>query len=202
MPRLEQGNIAEAIRGAAAELFFKQGYEATTLRQVSAKVGIQVGSLYNHINSKEELLTGIMTEIMDDLLEAIREVVDRQEPAVIALRAAIDCHIRFHAHRARDVFIGNSELRSLSAPQLSLVMKKRDEYEAVIRDLVARVAQEENVDVLNIRLQTYAILALGAHVSSWFKPGGPMSLDAIVAIYGDMIFRQLGLGSLGPSENR
>ncbi|HVC34357.1 MAG TPA: helix-turn-helix domain-containing protein [Chloroflexota bacterium] len=51
---------AEEIRSAALELFYKRGFQASTLRGIAAKVGIQVGSLYNHIGSKSDLLFEIM----------------------------------------------------------------------------------------------------------------------------------------------
>ncbi|MFD6064927.1 TetR/AcrR family transcriptional regulator [Rhodococcus wratislaviensis] len=58
-----------AAREAAARLFYEHGYEATSLRTVASEVGIQVGSLYNHISGKEELPTDIMVSVRpnDDL---------------------------------------------------------------------------------------------------------------------------------------
>ncbi|MGH8966413.1 MAG: TetR/AcrR family transcriptional regulator, partial [Actinomycetes bacterium] len=194
MPRPTNGvRTADAIREAAAELFFEHGYEATSLRQVAAKVGIQVGSLYNHISGKDELLSAIMIGIMDDLLVAQRSVLRGRSDPLDCLRAAIDCHIRFHADRAREVFIGNSELRSLSTKDRRKVISKRDQYEKIIRGLVERVAEEGIAKVLDVRLQTYAIVAMGTHVSTWYRPRGPMSLDGIVGTYTVMMLRQLGV---------
>lgn len=184
---------AKAIREAAAELFFQHGYEATTLRQVAAKVGIQVGSLYNHISGKETLLRWIMVGIMEDLLAAQQEAIAGQTGTLNQLRAAIDCHIRFHAARARDVFIGNSELRSLSPPNRRQVIELRDRYEATLRELVERAAAEGWADVVDPQLQTFAILAIGVHVSTWYRPKGPLTLDEIVEKYTVIVLRQLGV---------
>src|SRR4051812_41956512 len=46
----------EAIRKAGLRLIFEHGYSAMSLRDLAAEVGIQVGSLYNHISTKQELL--------------------------------------------------------------------------------------------------------------------------------------------------
>ena len=43
----------ERIVDAAIDLFHRQGYNATSLRQIADEVGLQVGSLYNHMRSKE-----------------------------------------------------------------------------------------------------------------------------------------------------
>jgi len=194
MPRPTGGvRTADAILEAATELFYQHGYEATTLRQVAAKVGIQVGSLYNHINGKDDLLRNIMLRIMDDLLVAQRTALRGRTDPIDRLRAAIDCHIRFHADRAREVFIGNSELRSLGGKDLRKVVDKRDQYEKVLRDLIDAAAEEGRADVVDARLQVCAIVAAGSHVSTWYRPRGPMSLDEIVSKYITITLRQLGV---------
>ncbi|MGX7727729.1 TetR/AcrR family transcriptional regulator [Rhodococcus sp. 2H158] len=187
-----------AIREAAAKLFYAHGYEATSLRTVASEVGIQVGSLYNHISGKEELLTDIMVSVMDELLQAVHAALASADgTAVDRFKAAVDCHIRYHAEHAREVFIGNSELRSLSDGDLEEVLAKRAEYERLLQKLVKDVAKETGADILDAKLQTYSILAQGAHVSSWYKPGGPKSLDKVVNTYITMALRQLGVETAG-----
>ncbi|MQA07869.1 MAG: TetR family transcriptional regulator [Pseudonocardiaceae bacterium] len=197
MPRLANGvRTPDAIRHAAIELFYEHGYEATTLREVADKVGIRVGSLYNHIDSKDELLGSIMLGIMDDLLAAFRQALRaHNDDPVACLRSCIDTHIRFHATRAHEVFIGNSELRSLPTKQRKRVVSKRDQYEKLISGILETLSEQGLAEVVDVRLQTYAIVAIGTHVSSWYKPRGGMSLDAIVETYTTMIFRQLGISS-------
>ncbi|CAG7586151.1 MULTISPECIES: TetR/AcrR family transcriptional regulator [Rhodococcus] len=183
-----------AIREAAASLFYEHGYEATSLRTVASEVGIQVGSLYNHISGKEELLTDIMVSVMDELLEAVNKaLVSVDGSALDRFKAAVDCHIRYHAEHARETFIGNTELRALSDGDLELVLAKRAEYERLLQKLIKDVAKETGADILDAKLQTYSILAQGAHVSSWYKPGGPKSLDKVVNTYIKMALRQLGV---------
>jgi TetR/AcrR family transcriptional regulator, cholesterol catabolism regulator len=197
MPRPTNGiPTPDAIRQAAIELFYEHGYEATTLREIAAKVGIRVGSLYNHISSKDELLSSIMLGIMDDLLATQRAVLrQHKDDPLERLCASIDTHIRFHANRAQEVFIGNSELRSLPPQDRRRVVAKRDQYEKLVRGIIEALGQQGSARVLNLRLQTYAIIAIGTHVSTWYKPRGPMSLDDIVRSYTEIIFRQLGIST-------
>lgn len=201
MPRPTGGvRTPDAIRSAAIELFYQHGYEATTLREVAAKVGIRVGSLYNHISGKDELLSSIMLGIMDDLLTVQRTVLrEHKNDPLACLRACIDTHIRFHADRAQEVFIGNSELRSLPAKDRRRVVAQRDQYEKLIRGIIEALDQHGIAEVLDPRLQTYAIVAMGTHVSTWYRPRGAMSLDEIVETYTRMILRQLGIGTTAPS---
>lgn len=183
---------ASAINEAAVDLFFRHGYEATTLRMVASDVGIQVGSLYNHIAGKDELLTTIMTEVIEDLLRALDEAVAGAKDSRAALLAAIDCHIRFHANHRRETFIGNSELRSLDHDARDKVLGLRRQYELSLRELVTAAAAEARVELLDVRLQVFSILALGTHIASWFHPSHG-DLDHVVDVYTTLVFRELAI---------
>jgi AcrR family transcriptional regulator len=185
---------SEAIREAAAELFFKQGYEATSLRAVAAQVGIQVGSLYNHISGKEELLADLMVAVMDELERAVESAVrSAEENPVARLRAALDAHIRYHAQHARETFVGNSELRALGSDNRKEVLARRSRYERYLRQLITDAAAEWGAELIDPKLQTYAVLALGMHVASWFRPRGSVSLQRVVDTYTRISLRQMGI---------
>ena len=52
---------------AARELFAELGYDAATLRQIAAKSGLGLGTLFNYINDKRDLIYLIFNEEMDAL---------------------------------------------------------------------------------------------------------------------------------------
>lgn len=186
-----QRSTAQAIREEAARLFFERGYDATTLRQVAAAVGLKVGSLYNHIDSKEDLLLQVMGGIIDDLLELQQEALNREGDVIEKLRAVLDCHIRFHAERAQEVFIGNAELRSLPAEARALVVDKRSRYEQIIQSLIEDAGKAGLASVLDARIHTYSFVAQATHIAGWFKPEGRMTLDELVGMYTKLALREL-----------
>ena len=62
---------------AAHELFVRQGYHGTSMRQIAKKAGIALGGLYNHFDSKEDVFKEVFLEY-----HPYREVL----PAVVAAR--------------------------------------------------------------------------------------------------------------------
>lgn len=185
-------HTSDAIREAAAMLFERNGYEATTLRQVATEVGITVGSLYNHMSSKEDLLGEILGGVLDDLLVAHERATAGISDPLERLRAAVEVHIRFHATHAREVFIGNTEQRSLTPARRGDVVAKRGRYETELQRILADAAKAGAADPVDLRLQVYAIVAIGAHVASWYRPDGAFSLKRVVECYTQIILRQLG----------
>ncbi|MFJ5956473.1 TetR/AcrR family transcriptional regulator [Paenarthrobacter sp. NPDC092416] len=193
---------AQAIREEAAKLFFERGYDATSLRQVASAVGLMVGSLYNHIDSKEHLLLQIMGGIIDDLLETARDAVKIEGDAIDKLEAALAAHLTFHAERAQEVFIGNAELRSLSDGAREVVIQKRHEYELFLQELVEDAGRAGLADVIDAKIHVYSFVAQATHIASWFKPGGRLNLDEIVAIYTKLALRELNVPNADDRVNR
>lgn len=192
-PPRDGARTAEAIKEVASELFYQHGYEATSLREVASGVGIQVGSLYNHISGKDQLLTEILTSGLQNLLESLEQSIEGVADPIERLRVALDGHIRYHAENRKQVFIGNSELRSLGDKELKVVVALRKRYEETFRRLVSEAAKAGNADLIDLKMQVFAILAIGTHVATWYKPGKGYALDGIVDVYTRMIFRQIGL---------
>jgi AcrR family transcriptional regulator len=190
---------AESIRAAAVELFYSHGFESTSLRQIAAEVGIQVGSLYNHIPSKEFLLHEIMSTVIEDLLAALETSLDDLTDPAERLSAAVETHVMFHAERAKEVFIGNSELRSLADDHRRDVVALRDRYEQHIVTIIEDGMKSGAFVKADSKLLAYAVVSIGTQVSNWYRAGGKYELSAISAEYVQFILR--GLSVAGPTPS-
>ncbi len=181
---------SDVIRAVSIELFYKRGYQATTLRDIASRVGIQVGSLYNHIASKGDLLFETMETTMLDLLEDQRLVA--QTPDVVErMRLFVYHHVKFHGERAAEVFIGNTELRSLNRAQRSRIVALRDEYERMFQNELEDGIRQGKFLPVDVRVTAYGTLAMTTWVSSWYSPRGRLSLEAIAQIYSSMVLRSI-----------
>ncbi|MFI5035489.1 MAG: TetR/AcrR family transcriptional regulator [Acidimicrobiales bacterium] len=182
------------IREAALNLFAERGYQGTSMEAIARRVGVRASSLYNHIDSKQQLLVEIMIATMEDLI-ADFEKATRTGDLVAKLRQAMEAHVRYHALHQPDVRVGNGEILSLEEPSRSLVVGLRSQYARMWQDLIEA---GENLGVFrtpSAQLATYALLEMGIGVSLWYRAEGSLSLDHIAGVYGDMAVHLLGLGA-------
>jgi AcrR family transcriptional regulator len=93
-PEVAVANL-QRIVGAALELSNRKGFQAMSLRDLSAASGMSAGGLYAYFDSKTTLLKMIIAEVAD----VVRRVLANPPPGVAAdpaahLRWLIEAHLR------------------------------------------------------------------------------------------------------------
>ena len=188
---------AEAIRQAGVKLIYKHGYEAMSLRQLAAEVGLQSGSLYKYFENKQMLLFDIVREHMDDLIAKAEEAVGASSDPMQQLEAFAAFHLRYHMTRMAHVFIANMEIRSLEPDHRKVVVDQRQHYEGLLEDILRRGAAAGVFSVSEPKVATYAIIAMLTGICMWYRPGGRLSQDELVAVYTGLVLG--GVTGVGPA---
>ncbi|MDR3437733.1 TetR/AcrR family transcriptional regulator [Telmatospirillum sp.] len=182
----------EAINKAGLRLIYEHGYEAMSLRHLAAEVGIQVGSLYNHISTKQDLLFGLLRMHMETLLQQLTLALAAVDGAEAQLRAFVAFHVRYHIARKREVFICYSELRSLDPDHYETIVGMRRDYEKRLIGILERGAGEGLFSRDDAPVTAYGILAMLTGVCTWFRPKGRMTADDLVELYTRMVLNAVG----------
>ncbi|MFD7865182.1 TetR/AcrR family transcriptional regulator [Streptomyces sp. NPDC059783] len=86
-PQRRRGNTRQRIQDVALELFSEQGYEKTSLREISEKLDVTKAALYYHFKTKEDILVSIF----DDLNQPIEELIawGKEQPRTLETKKEI-----------------------------------------------------------------------------------------------------------------
>ncbi|MGP9789894.1 TetR/AcrR family transcriptional regulator [Roseinatronobacter sp. NSM] len=179
------------IRAAAQRLFARHGYAAVSMRQIAAEVGVQAGALYMYTPDKQSLLYDMMHDHMADLLQSHAALPDCPDP-LAALEQFTRFHIRFHSARSDAVFIAYMELRNLEGENFTRIEAMRRNYEARLQDVLQRGHGAGVFRLPDIKLATYAVIAMLTGVNTWYREGGRLSLSRVEDIYWDMVRKSVG----------
>ncbi|MFP1631538.1 TetR/AcrR family transcriptional regulator [Zhengella sp. ZM62] len=181
-----------AIREAAAPLIARHGFEAVTMRQLAAEVGVQAAALYRYFPAKEDLLFKLMRDHMEGLAASLKAALPANGGPRARLLAFIANHVRFHVERRHATHVSNMELRSLSHDHLSEILKMRSAYEKELRTIL-REGQEAGVfAVEDVTLTSMAIIQMITGVIVWFRPDDRLSIDDVTNTYQTMTLRLVG----------
>ena len=155
----------------AARLFAQKGYHGTSIGDIAGALGVQKGSLYSHISSKEDLLY----ETMRDGAAAFHAALDaipEELPATEKIRLALRGHLRVVAEQLDVATVFVQEWRYLEGERRDEIVAERRRYEERIRDLFreGRELSELRADLDEVAA---ALLLLSAAnwAYTWLKAG-------------------------------
>ncbi len=180
------------MRQAALRLFAQRGYAAVSMRSIAAEVGVQAGALYNYTPDKQSLLFDLMQGHMTELLKEAQS--GGGGDPLKRLQTFVEFHIRFHADRPDEVFIAYMELRNLSPENFAHIEDLRRRYEDRLETILRDGAKQGVFAVEDTKIVTLAIIAMLTGVNTWYRTGGRLSLDQVVAQYWDMVRKAVGAG--------
>ncbi|KAA0969410.1 TetR/AcrR family transcriptional regulator [Aureimonas fodinaquatilis] len=185
---------AASIRQEAQRLFAARGYAAVSMREIADAVGIRAGGLYNHFATKQDILRDLMTGHLGELLAAWDVTDPVNDTAEARLTAFARFHIRFHFEKPDAVFIAYMELRNLEPENFAAVEVLRRNYEGRLRAIFEAGAGKFCLE--DSAVATRAMIAMLTGVTTWYKPGGRLSIDEVEEIYINMARRSVGLPAL------
>ncbi|QPC81973.1 TetR family transcriptional regulator [Phototrophicus methaneseepsis] len=191
---------------AAADVLRENGYDATTMKDIAARVNLTAASLYHHFKSKDFLLLAVLEVGLDIAIEEIEPIArDNTITNTAKLRQMIQSHITGvtsnTAFGAAMVFEIKSLMSAGFGPRGSSTneqesidefiarrdafFSRRDEFEKLFRSVI-----ESGIAAGEFRQVDAAIVAkamLGAHnwVGVWFKPDGRLSGQQVADIMSD-----------------
>lgn len=186
------------ILDAATVLFYEKGYHASTMREVAAGAGIKAGSLYNHYAGKEELLFRIAQGVMQELLDAGRLAVASSSRPREQLRALIRGHVVYHAEQCFRAKVADDQLSALDAERRAAVVRLRDAYEQLWRDVLDAGREVHRWIVPDTPAVTFAVTTMCTAVDVWYREDGRLTPVEIADVYVEFVLGALERRARGP----
>ncbi|WP_181391940.1 TetR/AcrR family transcriptional regulator [Deinococcus irradiatisoli] len=164
------------IYAAATELFSVQGYRAASMRELAAALNMNKATLYHYVQSKEQLLTMLYTEVIAENTAIMQAVIGRGLSAAETLREVLVQRVEYtttHQPLLRIFYEEELELPpNLSAP----LRQEREHYERVLLELVQRGLNEGSLrSPVSAQMTVNTLLGAVNWTYRWYKPGGPLS---------------------------
>jgi AcrR family transcriptional regulator len=155
----------------AARLFAEKGYHGTSIGDLARALGVQKGSLYAHITSKQDLLYETMRDGAGAFHAALDAIPD-DLPAVAKIRLALRGHLRVVADQLDVATVFVREWRYLDGGRRDEILAERRRYEERFRTLF-REGRELGELRTDLDDASAALLALSAAnwAYTWLQAG-------------------------------
>jgi TetR/AcrR family transcriptional regulator, cholesterol catabolism regulator len=170
----------DQVRAAALRLFKEKGYHATSMREIASAVGINKGSLYSYIHSKEDLLIPVFERAMGVLLEQMEQISgDASLSATRRLRRAIHAHVTAVADNLDILTVYLSEWRQLGAESLTTVRLQRERYASLFRQILDDGVQSGEFRAMDTRIVMLGMIGMCNYLFRWYRPDGRLTPEQV-----------------------
>jgi AcrR family transcriptional regulator len=191
MAAVELG-VRDRVLNAAIELFAAQGYDATSVTQVTDRARVAKGGFYHHFASKQELLYAVYGDLITLQLERMQRILAREQSPVDTLRDLINDLVVTTAASAEQALVSFREISRLDGERGALLRTARRRYHDAMIELVSRgqavgtfstVASPETI--------TFTIFGVINELPLWYRAGGRKRPDQIATELADLILAAL-----------
>jgi len=179
--------LEEEIIRVGAHCFGEEGYRATTLETVAAKVGVSKVTLYNYVSSKEELLCRVFERTIETFRTGLRQIIAQDLPADEKLRRIIRYQVTLLTSHLPFLTVFFSEESGLPAHMAKRVAQEKREYDRAIEKVVRDGIVEGRFRDLPPTLLVFALLGMCNWLYKWYRPDGKLTPDEIASIFVDLL---------------
>jgi TetR/AcrR family transcriptional regulator, cholesterol catabolism regulator len=153
--RLVRKRRTEMIKGAV-NLFIEKGFHRTTTREIARASGFSIGTLYEYIRTKEDVLYLVCDSIYDQVRERLQMDLDNNQGTIDSLKLAISHYFRVVDEMQDEVLVMYQEVKSLSKDALPYVLRKELEMVAMFETVITRCVQNKELDLTEKQIKMIA----------------------------------------------
>jgi AcrR family transcriptional regulator len=194
-PEGKGGETKSRILDTAITIFAERGFEACTMRDIAAAVGIKAPAIYNHYSSKDDVLAEAMEHILGRFFWTLLSPLE-EKPVEGWLKQIVCGHVHFQLEyrrlsRANDALLNAPSKQRVLPPQVySRIIGVERSYVELISILVRlSVPRSNEWDGL---MSGFAITAMCDRVVAWYDPNGPLEARQVADRTWKLVSRMIG----------
>lgn len=153
--QLIQKRRDQMIKGAV-NLFKQKGFHRTTTREIASAAGFSIGTLYEYICSKEDVLYLVCDSIYDHVRALLEKDLDTQKGTISSLRIGIANYFRIMDEMQDEVLVMYQEAKSLTKDALPYVLKKEIEMVEMFENLLTRCVENGEIHLTENQVKMIA----------------------------------------------
>ena len=169
----------ESILNAAAQIFQEKGYHAASMQDIAEAVDLKKGSLYHHVDSKQEILLALLDEALIMIVERLESAISPGNSPTQNINQLMRAYLDFLAENRSLSSVLLLEYRSLETEYKDLHIPRRDQVEAIWNQVLAEGISSGEFRIDQPGLASKALLGVLNWTITWFREDGALSTTQI-----------------------
>ncbi len=146
----------QELVNAAVELFVQKGFHKTTVREIAREFGMSMGTLYDYIRTKEDILFLVCDHISKSVSDKLQSTLTGKKDPGENLRNAIRDYFTIIDEIEDYTLLLYQETKSLNKEERKYVLHAENDLVAIFEGIITQGIREK---VFNINEETARLLA-------------------------------------------
>lgn len=202
----DQSVSRDEIILAAADVLQDNGYDASTMKDIAARVNLTAASLYHHFKNKDFLLLAVLETGLQQAIDTIEPIMKSDANVADKLKQMVETHVhritQNPGYGAAMVFEIKSLLNVPSAgrgngdkqefvERRDKFFQQRDYFEKMFRETIKEGIANGEFRQVDAAIVAKSMLGAQNWVGVWYKEGGRLTGEAIASIIVDTFLTSL-----------
>ena len=166
---------------AISKLFARNGYHATSIRDIAAELGINKSTLYHYIGSKEEALFNTINSGMEYAVDTLGKIAAKDILAEERLEEILSFYVRSFCSDPERILLLANDFKHLEKTHQVIVIEKQKQVLKFFKSTLNELASEKKLKDINPAVAIFAFIGMAHHTVDWFKMDGEVGLDELAA---------------------
>lgn len=156
--RIKQRQICQG----ALKVFRTKGFHAASIREIATASGISLGSLYDYIEKKDDILFLVHKEILDQVYRRLDETFKKHKNPVDQLTNVVRELVNLTCRLKDEMLFIYTETKFLDKEYQTQILHRESEFVGAIEALIKRGVKEGLFDCPNPDIMANIIAFTGA----------------------------------------
>jgi AcrR family transcriptional regulator len=165
----ENSSKREIIIVQAAKLFKEKGYKAASMRELATALGVEAASLYNHIESKNDLLNAICMNVANRYTSNINSIESEQSTVINKFEKLLRFHVKEMMVNYEEVYVTDHDWRNMEEPHLSEYREMRRNYRKQFASVVQKGIDQKEIKPIDANSIVMISINAIAAVDQWHR---------------------------------
>jgi TetR/AcrR family transcriptional regulator, cholesterol catabolism regulator len=179
---------------AAVELFVRKGFHRTTVREIAQKFGMSIGTLYEYIRTKEDILYLVIDYIHSSVSERVRPSLNINGTARERLENAIRSYYAIIDEMQDYVLFLYQETKSLSYNARKYIFKSEEEMTSIFEEIILQGIEDGTFSISkkDVKLLANEIMVTGQMWAfrRWIVQKS-YTLERFIELKSDLVIKEL-----------
>jgi TetR/AcrR family transcriptional regulator, cholesterol catabolism regulator len=193
------------IREKALDLFYKQGFRTTTMREITNASGLTPAAFYNHYSSKDDLLLGIILDAFTRLDEQVKAALGSAgEGDTARLAAFVHTMTLWHCENIHQARVATREVQELDDARVRAVRAQLRRLRSVAEEIITSGTASGEFNLPGVpmdagaRVTATAVLGFVRSISAWYLDAKVLSSAELADLVVTLVLRMVGAQTEAP----